>query len=505
MFKKAFVIYGCQIYKAILPLVFTPLILDILGTERYGVIAFFYMLVGVLGLLDAGISGTFLKLVSTNKLSLLKYKKVTRLFIKVLSLFFLVATLLCSFFFLGYDFIISHWLSVSIDRVEIIHSMKIIGFILASLYIKSYLGSFINGMEKQECMSAWNACYSSFFYFLSYYALKKIDRTLFVFFDALLIFSLVDLFVVFCMVVFFYLKHIKSLKIAKTVIDLSNKETESELKFTKVLHFSLQLSGLSLVWVIATQVDKFVLSAFIPLSEYAKYQIAVQLCSVISLFSVPLTQIMLPRLSALYANDEFKEYSKIYSLAIFFFVVILSPVIPYFFVFGNDIISLWMKSNSLGPAINSYAKWLISAAFLSASMNFVFILLYTVGKLKKHFYAYAAYSLFTIPVSVFVAIKYGATGSSKFVFFHTLLFMFLWGGVNLKKMFDNLISSIVLLYLIVMATSLAIFTSLYYLYGVKGFWLVTPPLLNFLINIVILFSFKSFILKRLGNINLVVR
>ncbi|AHJ77524.1 oligosaccharide flippase family protein [Kosakonia sacchari] len=91
MLKKIFVLYSAQIYKAIMPLIFVPVILRILGSENYGLVAFFSMLISLVGLLDAGIGSTFIKLVSTNRFNELKFKQVLAIFSKVCVFFLFVS------------------------------------------------------------------------------------------------------------------------------------------------------------------------------------------------------------------------------------------------------------------------------------------------------------------------------------------------------------------------------------------------------------------------------
>lgn len=508
MFKKAFILYGCQIYKAVLPLAFTPLILNILGAERYGMIAFFYMLVALLGLLDAGVSGSFLKLVATNRSRLIAYKKVAILFCKAFVVFIFISIVLWLCFYVGDEYIATNWLNSSIESSEATYAIKAIGFILAALYIKSYLSSFLNGMEKQEWVTIWSVGYSSLFYFISYYAIKNIDNTLITFFDVMFAVSLLDLFVVICLVVVVYFKHCRTLNLEL----LNNKGADSnlpcsdELSIKRTLRFSIQLSGLSLIWVVATQVDKFVLSAYISLDEYAKYQIAVQLCSVIAIFSGPLTQILLPRLSSLHASNQLQEYSKLYCSSILIFIGVLSPLLPYFFIFGDDLITLWMKDTMLSQSINMYAKWLVAAAFIAATMNFVFICLYTLNQLKYHFYAYATYSLFTIPLSIFVAKNYGAIGSAQFVFCHTLIFMLVWGGWQMKKKFPSFVGFLVLFYILITVLSSSVFMIMSMILGESTYLAVRvfiPPLCNFLLLCCLFFIFRCKIISVISSVKLI--
>jgi O-antigen/teichoic acid export membrane protein len=63
--QKISILYASQLYRAAFPLLLVPLIIGLLGTERYGIVSFFTMLITLMGLLDAGISGTFVKLIAT--------------------------------------------------------------------------------------------------------------------------------------------------------------------------------------------------------------------------------------------------------------------------------------------------------------------------------------------------------------------------------------------------------------------------------------------------------
>ncbi|MEQ4680947.1 oligosaccharide flippase family protein [Providencia rettgeri] len=497
MIKKTLILYFSQIYRAILPLVFIPLILSILGTERYGMLAFYYMLVGFLGLLDAGVSGTFLKLIATNKNNYDNFKKVTILFFKVLILFSIVGLLVQLFFLVKSDLIVSSWLNTKISYNESIYAVKAIGIVLALLYIKSYLVSFLNGMEKQEIVAIWNIVYGTIFYLGGFSVIKYIDNSLYSFFDLMKALAILDITIIFSCIIFIYLKHSKKIQKINNIIN------NSDITFKKIFSFSIQLSGLSIIWVIATQIDKLVLSSFIPLAEYSKYQIAVQLSSVVAIFSAPISQLLLPRLSRLYTDKEKNKYTALYCKALLIFIIVLSPIGPYFFYFGENLITLWMSNTELGININSYAKWLVSAAFLATTMNFIFILLYTTNQLKHHFYAYSTYSLFTIPISIYVAKNFGGLASAKFVFIHTLLFMLLWSSWQLKTKFHNLLLKVSIYFSSIILISILNFKILSFLlkrFDIEYIQVLAPPIINLLLLMFLVFLFRKRINLALTNI-----
>lgn len=497
MFNKLFVLYFSQIYKAVLPLFFVPLIIHELGVEQYGMVSFFSMLMGWVGLLDAGISGTFIKLVATNKNNFQQFNKVCKLFFQVSLLFFLMAFILSWLVWFNSGYISTQWLNTDIGADISKSCVSMIGFILAIIYLKTYLASFLNGMEKQHFVAGWFIVSSSILYGLSYWVVKNMDDKLLLYFYTLVIVSIGDLVVIVLMLLFFIYRN--KLSISKhTMLSIIN---EDEFRLSSIFKFSLQLSGLSIIWVVATQIDKLVLSTYSTLSSYAHYQIATQLGAILAVFSTPLSQFLLPRLSALYKEKKNTEFTFIFIICFVLFIVVLGPIVPYFFFFGEKLISLWMHSQELGLKINEYAEWIVSASFISASMNFVFIFLYAQGKLKEHFYAYAVYSMLTIPLSIIVAKYYGANMSSKFVFFHSLIFMFIWGGVCVKaymKNFNMLFLVSVTPVFLISTICFFVLSKLILIYGLKfSFYLA---LFFPIVNVFFLLLFYYFFREQLRNI-----
>lgn len=424
MLRKISILYISQLIKAILPLVFVPLTISVLGVEKYGLVAFMIMLIGVLGIMDLGISGALIKTVSIGRDNLVVFTKILSIFFKILFLFLLISIVLSAFFVFFADEIYSDWLKTTVLRDEALTSIKLIGFILACVYFKSYLSSFIQGMEKQVYLAIWGIVYATSFYAGSYYLIRYVNASLSFFFEVLSVIALIDIVVLALLLTFIIYKHKKCVKSLCNTAAIDDEV----VSLSSIIKLSLHLSGLSVIWVIATQVDKIALSTYSHLSDYANYQIAAQLAATVTMLTMPISQYLMPRLSSLYKKEQYQEFVKELSISVFGFAVLIIPIAPYFFMFGDKLISIWMMKDHLGGQINEHARWLVSAAVVSSLMNFLFITLYAMNRLKTHFYVYSIYSILTIPLSILVAKHYGAEGSAKFLFLHSLVFMVFWGG-----------------------------------------------------------------------------
>lgn len=495
MFKKVILLYASQLYRVAFPLLLVPLIIKILGTEKYGIVSFFTMLMTLMGLLDAGISGTFIKLIATNKNQLTNFSRVITLFLKVFCGFIVVASIVVFIFSFYSEYIVNDWLKTTLSNSETIYCIKLTGIILALLYLRSYLQSFINGMERQDIIAIWGMCYTTFFYGGSYLILAHYSNTLTAFFTALLILAIIDIIVTVICVYHVINKRKQQLRYIE---EQSEKQNEEKISFKSLIKFSLQLSGLSMIWVIATQADKIALSTYTELTRYTQYQIGSQLSAVVLTLTAPLSQLLLPRLSSLVKERKYEKFIELFSISSVGYIVILGPLVPYMSFYGGDLISLWLKNNELGLAVNGYARWLVSAAFFAGIMNFVFILLYSKGQLKYHFYAYASYSAITIPLTILTAKYYGPEWCGIFYLSHTLLFMIVWGGYCAFKEMDGYVSLLLPLTVLVMLLSTGIFwiiKDLQLFSSYRFIYILFPPVVNLTIISLFLFTVrKSFIL-----------
>lgn len=499
MFKKVIVLYASQLYRAAFPLLLVPLIIGMLGTERYGLVSFFTMLIMLMGLLDAGISGTFIKLIATNKNQLVNFTRVVNLFLKVFCGFVVVAGILVFIFNNYADYIANDWLKTNLSNDETIICIKLTGVILALLYLRSYLQSFVNGMERQDLIAIWSMFYTTFFYGGSYLVLVYYSNTLIAFFTSLLALAIVDIIATAGGVAYVIMMQRKSLN---EYHDNNDQAVHEIISFRSVIKFSLQLSGLSMIWVIASQVDKISLSTYTDLTSYTHYQIGAQLSTVVLTLAAPLSQLLLPRMSALVKEKNHTKFVELFSLSSIGYIVCLAPLVPYMYLYGGDLISLWLKNRELGFTVNEYAKWLVSAAFFAGMMNFVFILLYSTGQLKFHFYAYALYSALTIPLTVLIAKYFGPHWSCIFYFIQTIMFMLLWGGYCVHKEMTGYVRIIPLLTMLILMVSYVVFkiTQSYELFsGNKFLYILCPPIINLVIICGFIYMFKNQLLTAIHN------
>ncbi|MGN5002997.1 lipopolysaccharide biosynthesis protein [Aeromonas sp. 82P] len=426
MKKKMLILYCSQIYRTILPLLFIPLTIAILGPEQYGLISFMTMLLSFLALLDAGVSGTFIRMISIHRNNILEFCSVIKLYNRALGVFLFISILLFLFIYNFSDVISSQWLNTSIDYETTKNAIEIIGFVLGVNYLKLYICSFFYGVEKQVVISVWGCIYTTLFYGGSYLSIRYIESSIGCYLDSIYWISLFDIIVIFLMLCYYIYNK-------ETLCNIEDGGEGTDCCYDKFNLFSVikqsgYLSCLSLVWIITTQLDKLILSTYTELSDYAHYQIATQLSSLVIVLTMPISQYLMPRLSYLFKTNNILLFKRHIILFICLFILLCTQIVSYFFIYGDGLIGLWMNNPSLGHSVNNYAKWLVLSSYVAALINFLFLVLYAIDDIKSHFYAYLLYSIFVIPSTIFIAKVWGATGCAIFLAIHTSFFGVVWGG-----------------------------------------------------------------------------
>lgn len=433
MIYKLSSLYLAQLLRAILPLLFIPLIINEIGIEQYGLVSFMLLLLSFLGLLDAGINGGMIRLLSISKNNIFDFRLASILWNKVSYGIIFIALLLLLVFNISAEYLALNWFEsdLPVDLVE--RCVKVIGIILSLSFLRAYLASKLIGYEKQVQLSFLQIFITTFQYFIPYLALKYLNYDVDVYFVLVAFFIFLDC-IFLCFLGVFYTRSITSSKFDES--EFKEKRIDSrELTLSVFFKNSLHLSGLTILWTLATQLDKLALSKYYSIETFSYYQIAGQVALSINLLIMPVSQYLMPRLSSLYSSGDYAGYADLLIKFFNFFVIFLAIFSPLFFFYGEFVIGLWLNDSSLTENVYIYLKWLLFAALIQSMSNFIFIYYYSTNRVKLQFYAYLTYSAIIIPGSIFFAINYGAEACSIFSFVSSLMFFIIWGGFTIKKHF----------------------------------------------------------------------
>lgn len=425
-------IYSVRIYAAIITMALIPILIGEIGIEAYGLIGSFTVLQACLSILDAGVGGVLTRESILSKNDIESFKKFNALYKKIVVLFILIAIILA---IAGWGLSVRYstkWLNTTIESKAVISSTTLMFWIFALRYIQGPFRSILLSNESQITLTTINLIVITISQPIALFLLKIFHKdVVFYFMIQLVAAGLSCGLIVIC-------SEIVRKKILLTCPMKNNDiiiHKASSIK--KIISFSLQLSTLSILWVIVSQSDKLALTRFMPLSQYGMYSVAVSVISVLAILSDPLNQYLQPRLTKYYHDNDLNAYTFVYFSAFKFIVVMTVPLSAFLLFFSKQTIFFWSNDSFLANEVAKYLPWLFIGGVFAIYSNFIFLLLYSFGELKKHTLVYAIYSIFVVPLNVYIASKYLGEGTSVFFAVSSTLLFILWGGYNLKCIFFN--------------------------------------------------------------------
>lgn len=427
--KKLISVYFCRIYSALMSLILVPYIIKIIGYEAYGLVGFFVVLQACLNILEAGVGGVLVRQLINNQVCREAYQNILRVFYKLLVLFIIISLIVM---LLGWIFAQKYsylWLNSDLEHSVTIECVFIMFCIFAIKYLQCPYRSILLSNESQITISFLTVIHVTISQPIALFYLVLFDGSVIDFFRI----QLVGMFVL-TLLIFYFGERSKKKKFNSLCF---GNGQQPKINLRDMLFFSLQLSTLSILWIIVNQSDKLTLTKFMPLSEYAYYSVALTVAAILSVISEPVNQILLPRMARLQLENKQYEFGSLLSRYFVYLIIILIPLDIFIFFYGKELIFIWSNDVVLSKNTSIYLPWLFIGNTFSVFSNFCFLILYSVGQLKKHTVVYFIFCLIVIPLNILIAINYLGIGVVYFYAISTGLLFILWTGYNFRVWFDN--------------------------------------------------------------------
>lgn len=387
-----------------------------MGAEAYGLVGFFAMIQALFGLLDFGLTPTISRqtaLYNSGAETALKYRQLNRalsvIFVGVA--FFGVVTL-----FALNEYIASHWLKLEkLPLTEVLFCLHIMSICVGLRWMTGLYRGVISGFEHIAWLSSVNTLIATLrflgvFAYMYFYGFTVQNFFVFQLFVAFLEFS------------FLFIKQ-------RCLIPSLNDQQNigwSMKPVKPVLVFALTIAFTSSIWILITQLDKFVLSGILALSDYGYFTLAVLVAGGIMQISSPISGAIMPRMASLYAAKEYEQLKIVYLNATQFIAVICVTAGIVLAVLSKQVLYAWtgdvVLANKTAPILTLYALG-NSALALTA---FPYYLQYAKGNLRFHLIGNIILLLVLVPTIIFAAKTYGAVGAGWVWFLTHSIYLVCW-------------------------------------------------------------------------------
>ena len=326
-------------WTSIISIIFIPFYIRLLGIESYGLIGVYASLVGMIGILDMGLSSTVNKKIASLISFPEKIDEIRVFFKTVEIIFWIIGASLAIIIFILSGSIAENWLSFEkLDSSTVKKSIILIGFIIASEWpLRCYYGG-LRGLQKQVRLNFIKIFFVFVQNFGALILLKFYSSSIIIFFSWQVIVSL--------------LHTITSCTVFRMSLPGSHRVAKFNIKvLRKDLSFTKGLFGISLVSLFLSQADKVILSKMLSLEVFAYYMFSVNLAQMIYVIAGPFYTTLFPRFTELVSLGRDDELSSLYHKSTQFLSVLIFPVAIILVFFSQEIVSIW--SGDLNLATNT--------------------------------------------------------------------------------------------------------------------------------------------------------
>jgi O-antigen/teichoic acid export membrane protein len=383
-------------WQAALTLAVTPIQVQILGIEAFGLIGLITVLQVLLSSLDFGISATITKIISSDHS---EDKLQTADAINTAStVYWVVATLIALLLFFNSGGIAQLWLTnTKIDSEIITFSIEVIAIYLGLRWPIAFYSGVINGLQRMEVLNLLKA---------GAHTLRLVGGVIVLFFLPNLLAFLAWFAICAALELIAFLVTAHKLMPTLQVFPLFKIRS-----FKNIWKYSLSMNLMALTAILLSQADRVVISKLLSLEALGLYSIAYSTSIVISLIQTAINNAAFPSFSSSHSGSRYDQLLSNYrNTSQLMGACVALPTFMLIF-FGKEIFEIWINAK-VADETASIMIWLSLGFYFNALVSTTYILLTACGKpnipLKINLLAIAIY----LPALVLMVPRHGAVSAA---------------------------------------------------------------------------------------------
>jgi len=405
-------------YLALLSLLVLPLYLQTLGAEAYGLVALFFALQVWFQLLDLGLTTTMARESARYRAGVVAPQGLRQLLLALERLFLAVVVVAGAVLYLASGSVVRHWLQLqTLAPVDAQRALEWMALVVGLRLLAELHRSVVAGFEQLSWLAGFNAAIGSLRLLGVLPFLNVAGATPSAFFAFQVAVGLLELAVLAA----------RSRRLVPAAARPLRLWDLSPLR--GVLGFSLAMSAAALVWVLASQFDKLVLSGLLTLADYGAYGLATAAAMAVLMATGALADVAIPRLTALQAAGQAGPLRDLYRHLTQWTAVVGGAAAAWMAFHAQPLLAVWTGDTALAqrmaPVLVLYA--LGNAALALAALPYYLQL--AQGRLGLHLAGTGCMAVLLVPGVVWAATAHGAVGAAAVWFGINTLYLLLWTAV----------------------------------------------------------------------------
>lgn len=335
-----------KIIAALIGFLFTPILVNYLGVDNYGLWIFVQSFISYFAIFTSGIPGGVVKFISENKENDSEKNKI----INIALLFYCsIGIIISSIMFFGGDYLISFFKLSQNQQSEISLMLKIGAIYILFSWPINVFQAYLTAMIKFTLINIINLINIIFGFIVLFTCLYlKLDLPLVYMFYCITTLLINSFYILYS-------------KLSIKGLRLSFRNYDFQLG-KSLFTFTIGLLILEIISAIALQTDTFIIAYFLPVANIAYYNITTKITYLFrgNIYSV-LLQVISPMIFEAQKMKDEIFIRKMIVKGTRYFIMILIPLVSLLMIIMKPFIYLWM-----GPEFGEYGDWgsLYMAQFL---------------------------------------------------------------------------------------------------------------------------------------------
>lgn len=410
--------YMTLAFNIVVGMVYTPFMISKLGDGLYGIYSLANSLISFVTLLDLGFGQTLVRYISHASVTGNKEEehKLNGFFLKLYFFISLIALIIGIFVVYIYPVVAANTFSSDETYLfRIVFSILLINVVVS--FPMSVFSATLNAYEQFLALKLANFIVA---------VVKYVSMFLLLFFGYKLIAITVVSFICSLAVQCFYLVY--SVKKIGIRFDFSKIQTNLT---AEIVHFSFFIFLNLIIDFLYSNTDKLILGAVSGTIAVTVYSIGIYFTTYFSELSSAMSGVFMPRVMALYKDNNTKEISNLFNRVGRLQMALLFLVLGGYICLGKEFVQLWVGLSYKDSYIIGLLIMLPSIVPLTQNVGITIIRAMNIHKYRS--YMYIVIAILNVMISIPLAIRYEGIGAAIGTAFATVLGQILFMNVFYEK------------------------------------------------------------------------
>lgn len=180
----------------------------------------------------------------------------------------------------------------------------------------------------------------------------------------------------------------------------------------EIWRFAAGMTGISIMSVILTQLDKMILAKVLPLDAFGYYSLASRVAGGLYFLTSPVAGAFFPRFTQLLLTGDRDELAQIYHRGCQLVSAAVLPVAIVLTFFAADFLLLWTRDAAIAANTSAMLALLAAGTAINCLVNLPFTLQLASGQTRLLFYIHTTSVIVMAPFIFLMALQYGGVGAA---------------------------------------------------------------------------------------------